>query len=67
MDQVFMQMCIRDSAVGDGKSQDVKLKNKKVVTVTQGNYRSLIASSDNATDRKKIFEAVFKTCLLYTS
>lgn len=48
-------------AVGDGKSQDVKLKNKKVVTVTQGNYRSLIASSDNATDRKKIFEAVFKT------
>lgn len=48
-------------AVGDGKNQEVKLKNKKVVTVTQGNYRSLIASSDNATDRKKIFEAVFRT------
>ncbi len=48
-------------AVGDGKSVDVKLKNKQVVSVTQGNYRSLIANSDNATDRKKIFEAVFKT------
>ena len=48
-------------AVGDGKGVDVKLKNKTVVTVTQGNYRSLIASSDNASDRKKIFEAVFKT------
>ena len=48
-------------AVGDGKSVDVKLKNKKVVTVTQGNYRSLIANSDNEKDRKKIFEAVFKT------
>ena len=48
-------------AVGDGTNEKVKLKNKEVVTVTQGNYRALIASSDNATDRKKIFEAVFKT------
>lgn len=48
-------------AVGDGKSVDVKLKNKKVVTVTQGNYRALIASANDASDRKKIFEAVFKT------
>lgn len=48
-------------AVGDGKSVDVKLKNKKIVTVTQGNYRSLIATSSDASDRKKIFEAVFKT------
>jgi len=48
-------------AVGDGKSVDVKLKNKKVVTVTQGNYRALIASANDASDRKKIFEAVFRT------
>ncbi len=48
-------------AVGDGKSVDVKLKNKKVVTVTQGNYRALIASANEASDRKKIFEAVFRT------
>lgn len=48
-------------AVGDGKSVDVKLKNKTVVTVTQGNYRALIASATEASDRKKIFEAVFQT------
>lgn len=48
-------------AVGDGKSVDVKLKNKEVVNVTQGNYRSLIAASTNPVDRKKIFEAVFNT------
>ena len=48
-------------AVGDGKSADVKLKNKQVVTVTQGNYRALIAQSKEASDRKKIFEAVFNT------
>ncbi len=48
-------------AVGDGKGVDVKLKNKQVVTVTQGNYRSLIADSTEASDRKKIFEAVFST------
>lgn len=48
-------------AVGDGKSVNVKLKNKKVVTVTQGNYRALIAASTEASDRKKIFEAVFQT------
>lgn len=47
-------------AVGDGTSEKVKLKNKEVVNVTQGNFRSLIASSDNPQDRKKIFEAVYK-------
>ena len=47
-------------AVGDGTSEKVKLKNKEVVNVTQGNFRSLIANSDNAQDRKKIFEAVYK-------
>lgn len=46
-------------AVGDGKSTKVKLSTKEVVTVTQGNYRSLIANATNSTDRKKIFEAIF--------
>lgn len=48
-------------AVGDGKSETIKLKNKQLVEVTQGNFRALIANSDNAQDRKKIFEAVYKT------
>ncbi len=48
-------------AVGDSKGVDVKLKNKEVVSVTQGNYISLIANSKEASDRKKIFEAVYKT------
>ena len=39
----------------------VQLKNKEVVSVTQGNYISLIANSKEASDRKKIFEAVYKT------
>ena len=48
-------------AVGDGKAVDVELSNKEIIKVTQGNYRSLIADSKNAEDRKKIFEAVFST------
>ena len=48
-------------AVADGKNEKVKLKNKEVVTVTQGNWRSLIMKTDNASDRKKIFEALYKT------
>ncbi len=48
-------------AVADGKNATVKLKNKEVVTVTQGNWRSLITKVDNASDRKKIFEALYKT------
>lgn len=48
-------------AVGDSKSVSVKLKNKKTVEVTQGNFRALIASSTEVSDRKKIFEAVYKT------
>lgn len=48
-------------AVGDSKSVSIKLKNKKTVVVTQGNFRALIASSTEASDRKKIFEAVYKT------
>lgn len=48
-------------AVGDSKSVNVKLKNKKTVAVTQGNFRALISSSSEASDRKKIFEAVYQT------
>lgn len=46
-------------AVGDGKSVEVELSNSEKVLVTQSNYRSLIADSKNAEDRKKIFEAIF--------
>lgn len=46
-------------AVSDNVSNTIKLKNKEKVTVTQGNWRGLIAESSDASDRKKIFEAVF--------
>ncbi len=46
-------------AVSDNVSTTVKLKNKEKVTVTQGNWRGLIAESSDASDRKKIFEAIF--------
>ena len=48
-------------AVGDGKANEVELSNGEKVRVTQGNYRSLIMDSKCDEDRKKIFEAVFKT------
>lgn len=48
-------------AVGDGKPEEVVLDNGEKVTVTQGNYRSLITDAATANDRKKIFEAVYKT------
>ena len=47
-------------AVGDGKAKEITLENGEKVSVTQGNYRSLIENSTNATDRKAIFEAVFE-------
>ena len=40
--------------VADGKSKTVKLSDKKEYAVTQGNWRMLIAQSNNAKDRKKI-------------
>lgn len=46
-------------SVADGKSKTITLSNKQKVKVTQGNWRSLIADSSNAKDRKKIFEAIF--------
>lgn len=47
-------------AVGDNKITNVKLKNKEVVPVTQGNYRALISNLKDPKDRKKVFEAIFK-------
>lgn len=47
-------------AVGDGKAKEITLENGEKVSVTQGNYRSLIENSTNAADRKAIFEAVFE-------
>ena len=46
-------------AVSDNVSKKVVLSNKEEVTVTQGNWRGLIAESKDADDRKKIFEAIF--------
>lgn len=48
-------------AVGDGKNVDVTLDNNQIVTVTQGNFRALIANASSANDRKKIFEAIYQT------
>ena len=47
-------------AVGDGKAKEITLQSGDKVSVTQGNYRSLIESSSCAEDRKAIFEAVFE-------
>ena len=46
-------------SVGDGVSTDVTLASGEVISVNESNYRALIAESDNAEDRKNIFEAVF--------
>ena len=46
-------------AVSDNKPVEVKLKNKEKVLVTQGSWRGLITDSKEASDRKKIFEAIF--------
>lgn len=48
-------------AVGDGKSKEIKLKDKTKVVVTQSNFRSLIMDATNPSDREKIFEAVYET------
>ncbi len=46
-------------AVADAKNKTVKLSSGEKVTVTQGNWRALIADAPVASDRKKIFEAIF--------
>lgn len=48
-------------AVADGKSAEATLSNGEKITVTQGNWRSLIMKTKNADDRKNIFEALYKT------
>lgn len=47
-------------AVADKKPVTISLKGKGKVTVTQGNWRSLIAEASSASERKKIFEAIYK-------
>ena len=46
-------------AVADNSAEEVELSDGKSVTVTNGNYRSLIADAKKAEDREKIFSAVF--------
>ncbi len=47
-------------AIADGKPETITLSTKEKVTVTQGNWRALVAEAKTAKDRKKIFEAIFK-------
>lgn len=46
-------------SVSDNQAVEVELENKEKVMVTQGSWRSLIADSKCAADRKKVFEAIF--------
>lgn len=46
-------------AIADKKPKTITLSGKRKVTVTQGNWRSLIAGEKLASDRKKVFEAIF--------
>ncbi len=46
-------------ATADCKAKSIRLSSGKNVIVTQGNWRSLIADSSLASDRKKIFRAIF--------
>lgn len=46
-------------STADNKDSKVKLSNGKTVTVTQGNWRSLITDVDNKYDRRKVFRAIF--------
>ena len=46
-------------SISDHKNEHIKIDGKDV-TVTQGNWRSLIIDSKTAKDRKKIFEALYK-------
>lgn len=47
-------------AIVDAKDETIKLSNGEKVTVSQANYRSLLAEVPTAKDRKKVFEAAFK-------
>ncbi|VEU81174.1 oligoendopeptidase F [Haploplasma axanthum] len=47
-------------SIVDAKNEKIVLDNGDEVEVTSSNYRSLIANSKSAADRKKIFAAAFK-------
>lgn len=47
-------------ANSDRESVPVKLKDKTIVNVNTSNFVSLLENSQEASDRKKIFEAVYK-------
>lgn len=46
-------------SVADKEDKEVTLSDGTSITITSGNYRSLIADSDSSEDRRIIFEAVF--------
>lgn len=46
-------------SVADKVDKEVTLEDGTTITITSGNYRSLLADSNSASDRKVIFEAVF--------
>ncbi|MBU1144891.1 MAG: oligoendopeptidase F [Firmicutes bacterium] len=46
-------------SVADMENQDVMLDNGEIVTISNSNYRSFIKKSENPSERKDIFEAVF--------
>ena len=46
-------------SVSDSEGVEIELEDKEKVVVTQGNWRSLIADSKCASDRQKVFEAIF--------
>lgn len=45
--------------VGDSTEKDVKLANMQYIKVNQSNFQSLIGTTLNARDRRKIFEAIY--------
>lgn len=47
-------------AIIDRTDEKITLTTGKEITVTQSNYRSLLAETPEAEDRKRIFEAAFK-------
>ena len=46
-------------STADKSATFVKLSDGRKVSVTQGNWRSLVTDAKNAKDRKKVFEAIF--------
>jgi oligoendopeptidase F len=47
-------------SVADKTDNEVTLSTGETVTVTSGNYRSFLADLENAEDRTKVFQAIFK-------